>query len=367
LSLAAEHKHHMHTNSLQYNKSARNIQHLKNHSGLLVQIELSFLLQSKEVKIALKTIFTEKNLSNSIIARTAPGKFILLSLLVHVLVISFQAIHTPKKDVEIKPKPIHIKYIPNKEIKAEESPGEVVNIPEPKKSEKPEETNLLSNVDSRAHSDQNQSEINKYSRKKRIAPKKSSTAIEKQEQTKPIPKVEEKKQELDPELNGSELLSSEEIPPAEEIPESTTSKGLTALLDGIDPEKYASSDTLDPLAQDADDGESISLNTKEVKYASYFARVKHQIERVWNYPLEAAKKGIQGNVDLRFIISKDGSLKGVWVKDSSREEILDVAAIKAVQDAAPFYPFPLSIQRDKLSIIATFVYSPRFRHARSND
>jgi periplasmic protein TonB len=288
---------------------------------------------------------------------------------VHVLVISFQAIHTPEKEVEIKPNPINIKYIPNKEIKAEESPGEVVNIPEPEKSEKPEETDLLSNANSRAHSDQNQTEIKEYSRKKRIAPKKSGVTVEKQEQTKPIPKVEEKKPEPEPEseLKGSEFLSPEEMTPAEEIPESTTFKGLTALLDGIDPEKYASSDTLNPLEPEADDGESISLNTKEVKYASYFARVKHQIERVWSYPLEAAQKGIQGNVDLRFIISKDGSLKGVWVKDSSREEILDVAAIKAVQDAAPFYPFPLSIQREKLSIIATFVYSPRFRHARSND
>ena len=282
-----------------------------------------------------------------------------------MLVISFQAIHTPKKDIESKPKPIHIKYIPNKEVKAEESPGEVVNIPEPKKSEVPNETDLLSNANSRAHSNQNQTEIKKYSRKKRVAPKKSDTTIEKHEQPKPTAKVEEQKSE--PELNGSEPLSSEEMAPAEEIPESITSKGLTALLDGIDPEKYASSDTLNPSEQDTDDGESISLNTKEVKYASYFARVKHQIERVWNYPLEAAQKGIQGNVDLRFVISKDGSLKGVWVKDSSREEILDVAAIKAVQDAAPFYPFPLSIQRDKLSIIATFVYSPRFRHAQSND
>ncbi len=305
-------------------------------------------------------------MQKSIIARTAPGKFILLSLLVHLLVMTFQAIYTPKEEVEKKPKPIQIKYIPGKEIKAKEPPGEVINIPKPQKPELPKETDLLSNTNSRAHADQNKTGPKKYSHKKRIAPKKSGAIVKKQ--TAPTPKPEEEKKTTpEPELNGKKALIQEKTVPTVEAPESVGSKGLSALLDGIDLEKYASSETLTPLEEDSDDGESISLNTKEVKYASYFARVKHQIERVWTYPLEAAQKGIQGNVDLRFVISRDGTLTGVWVKDSSNREILDVAAIKAVQDAAPFYPFPLSIQRDKLSIIATFVYSPRFRHAKNNN
>ena len=39
-------------------------------------------------------------------------------------------------------------------------------------------------------------------------------------------------------------------------------------------------------------------------------------------------------------------------------EILDMAALKAVKEAAPFYPFPSTIQREKLTIQANFIYPP---------
>ncbi|QPJ66724.1 MAG: energy transducer TonB [Candidatus Nitrohelix vancouverensis] len=135
-----------------------------------------------------------------------------------------------------------------------------------------------------------------------------------------------------------------------------------SLLDGFDPEPYAASET-EATLEDLDDGESISLDTKEVKYASYFARIKHQIERVWAYPIEAAQRGIQGAVVLRFVIDKHGTLAGVWVKETSDSNMLDLAAIKAVKDAAPFYPFPITISKEKISIAARFEYTPRFVHA----
>ena len=61
---------------------------------------------------------------------------------------------------------------------------------------------------------------------------------------------------------------------------------------------------------------------------------------------------------LRFQISKDGNLLGVYLVDASGSELLDVAALKAVKGAAPFYPFPLTITKEKLSILATFISSP---------
>ena len=129
-----------------------------------------------------------------------------------------------------------------------------------------------------------------------------------------------------------------------------------ALLDGLDAEQFASMDT--DLLEDSDDNEPISLDTKEVKYADYFARIKHQIELVWVYPLTAAERGISGDLSLTFRISKDGNLMGVHLVEQSGYEILDVAALKAVKEAAPFYPFPKNIQRDKLTILANFVYAP---------
>lgn len=67
---------------------------------------------------------------------------------------------------------------------------------------------------------------------------------------------------------------------------------------------------------------------------------------------------ISGDLSLTFRISKDGNLMGVRLVEQSGHEILDVAALKAVKEAAPFYPFPKNIQRDKLTILANFVYTP---------
>ncbi|MEC7785972.1 MAG: energy transducer TonB, partial [Nitrospinota bacterium] len=78
----------------------------------------------------------------------------------------------------------------------------------------------------------------------------------------------------------------------------------------------------------------------------------------WVYPFDAARRGIIGDLSLTFRISKDGNLIGVQLVDQSGYEILDLAALKAVKEAAPFYPFPENIKRQKITILANFVYSP---------
>ena len=132
------------------------------------------------------------------------------------------------------------------------------------------------------------------------------------------------------------------------------------MLDGFDPGKYAMQDTQIPIGDGSDDDESISLDTTETRYVSYFNRIKHQIQRVWRYPAQAAQRGVSGQLTLKFQISRDGNLLSVRLVDNSGFEILDVAALKAVKEAAPYYPFPITIPKKKLSILATFVYSPNF-------
>ena len=135
-----------------------------------------------------------------------------------------------------------------------------------------------------------------------------------------------------------------------------------ALLDGFDASKYASVDT--NAKADVGDDEVISLDTTETKYASYFARIKHQIQRVWDYPEEAARRGISGELTLRFQIQRDGDLLDVRLIEGSGSELLDFAAIRAIKSAAPFYPFPVTIEKNKISILATFIYSPTYGASR---
>ena len=50
----------------------------------------------------------------------------------------------------------------------------------------------------------------------------------------------------------------------------------------------------------------------------------------------------------------------VRLVDPSGSNLLDDAAVNAVKGAAPYYPFPVTIERDTLSILATFIYSPAY-------
>ena len=133
--------------------------------------------------------------------------------------------------------------------------------------------------------------------------------------------------------------------------------GAMAMLNGLNVDKYASVDN----NQMEDDDEPISLDTKETKYADYFARIKFQIEQVWAYPLEAARRGISGQITLKFKLSREGNLVGIRLVNSSGTRTLDEAALQAVKQAAPYYPFPPNINKAKITILATFIYSPSYR------
>ncbi len=99
-------------------------------------------------------------------------------------------------------------------------------------------------------------------------------------------------------------------------------------------------------------GETISLDTRDFRYASYFAHIKRRIQNAWIWPVEAQKYG--GKLLLRFRLRKNGTLEEVRLIKSAGIRILDDLAMAAVTKAAPFEPFPVGLERK--SITATFVY-----------
>jgi periplasmic protein TonB len=282
----------------------------------------------------------------------------------------------PIQKKEVKgPPPIQVKYFESKK-KMDSKPGKIVDAPEPPvKPEKANRKEFLTKYDSRSHSNKKKTPEKIYKRKKTVVPKSKGSLSKTESNQRKVKKIASKKKFQ----KQSRLKPSKQPLPESDIgtfrsiisgktqktkPSSRQKAGVgstLALLDGFDAEQFAFLDT-DSL-KDSDDDELVSLDTTEVKYASYFARIKHQIERVWIYPSDAAQRGISGDLSLKFRISKDGNLMGVYLIDKSGFEILDVAALKAVKEAAPFYPFPKNIQREKISILANFVYTPNFQPA----
>jgi periplasmic protein TonB len=129
--------------------------------------------------------------------------------------------------------------------------------------------------------------------------------------------------------------------------------GRVPLLSGEDLEKYAQVRSSD---QQSASGGAVSLDTRELKYLSYFAHIKRRIERVWTYPQDAISNSLQGQLHLKFVLRSDGRVKTVELLRSSGYKVLDKEAWDAVVNAGPFGQFPPTIPDDELHITARFTY-----------
>ncbi len=104
-------------------------------------------------------------------------------------------------------------------------------------------------------------------------------------------------------------------------------------------------------------GDAVDINTTEFRFIGYFTNLRKEIELVWNYPYDAAVRGMQGSVGLVFTINKDGRAEGVKVLNSSGYKILDQAIVDAIALASPFAPLPSSLKKEKLTIKGNFTYT----------
>ena len=306
---------------------------------------------SKIQKLNLLARFNQKEffLYGSQLNNTKLGRFILIAFLLHSLAMTFQFLNLKKFNDSQKPPPIKVKYIHNQ--KSELLKKEDVTIDRPKiKNNKQAQSKLSKTIASAKSKKQTKKKHpkQKKSRKKNIPPPKTS-------------KLFNKIQQAQVRVNSKKTTTLSKISKLNTLPSHSSfskSQGALAMLDDLNLEKYAAQNLKAQNEEYLDDNKPIPLDTKEERYVSYFNRIKQQIQLVWIYPIQAAEKKISGQLTLKFEISRDGNLLGVHMANSSGFNILDIAAIKSVKESAPYYPFPITIKKNKLSILATFVYNP---------
>jgi protein TonB len=105
----------------------------------------------------------------------------------------------------------------------------------------------------------------------------------------------------------------------------------------------------------------LTASTREYAYAAYMRGWSDRVERVGNlnYPEEARRRGLHGDVLLTVVLNLDGSIKTIEVIQSSGQKVLDAAAERIVRLAAPFPPAPKSAERiDQLNITRTWRFQP---------
>ena len=98
----------------------------------------------------------------------------------------------------------------------------------------------------------------------------------------------------------------------------------------------------------------IGANAREYRFAQYEEDWRSKIERVGtsNYPAEARGK-LYGTLQLTVTIRPDGTVESVELNRSSGLKILDAAAHRIVQMAAPFAAFPSDIRKDTDLLVIT--------------
>jgi len=102
----------------------------------------------------------------------------------------------------------------------------------------------------------------------------------------------------------------------------------------------------------------IPLDTNNLRYFSYFARVQRSIDQSYYYPKEGASELQYGLVSISFEINRDGSLGKIKVIGSSGKEILDETAVTIIQNAAPFSKIPSRINRVPLRVVTNLLFIP---------
>ncbi len=105
----------------------------------------------------------------------------------------------------------------------------------------------------------------------------------------------------------------------------------------------------------------LHARTREYKYAAYMKAWEAKVERVGNlnYPEEAKRRGLSGQLRLDVALNPDGTVHSMTVLHSSGLPLLDDAAKRIVQLAAPFAPFPHNIheETDVLHITRTWRFN----------
>ena len=105
----------------------------------------------------------------------------------------------------------------------------------------------------------------------------------------------------------------------------------------------------------------VSASTQEYAYAAYLRQWVDRVERIGNlnYPDEARRRQLAGELVISVAIRRDGSVENAQVIRSSGIRLLDDAALRIAQLAEPYSPLPHTEENiDILHVTRTWQFLP---------
>jgi len=302
------------------------------------------------------------------------GNFLAISVSLHVVVALLTAFIRTAPIVTIPPV-IRVSVIMDAAPKANENflYGKIMEMPEQKKpalDEKPEKAEILSSLNARAKAKKKGDALKLRpapdSREMKVAEYAPEKQRHKQSSDNPNPSGEVRTTALENRFSEVALADAKHDKGGEQSPlqrdtlaktERETAKEQRA-LSAEDVDRFAVSNPAGVLETDSEI--VIPFNTRKFEYMDYFSSLRRTVSDAWNYPDEAMQKGIGGRTLLRITVDRGGILEEVKVISSAGTQALDDAALDAVRRSAPFKPFPDTLSKQRIHIVATFNYSPRY-------
>jgi protein TonB len=321
---------------------------------------LSAVLKQKELTTLASLVSKLKSLSALTIA-------IWISILIHIVILS-------------------VKFQPELKKFADRLPSLDVVLVNAKTKQAPDKAELLSqaNLDRGGNTDANRNlktalpapnekttELKlKPNSEARSAAKSAKLKAEEAREQKRVEELEKQAQELLTQIKSSKTIESNPTQKAASAdPELGEQKAKATALDRAD--LIAASLEMDRLqaqiAKQQDEYQKrpkrkfIGARTKEYRFAMYVESWRQKVERIgnMNYPEAAKAQKLYGQLRMTVSIKADGSLESVVIDQKSDHEVLNEAAKRIVELAAPYAVFPDDIKKDTdiLSITRTWTFT----------
>ncbi len=99
------------------------------------------------------------------------------------------------------------------------------------------------------------------------------------------------------------------------------------------------------------------INPAQEAMLRYQDMVKQRIEEVRRYPSWAKRQGIEGIVDLSFIVLSNGMSQDVKIIHSSGSKLLDEEAVETIKRANPFPPIPKEISTSSVQMEVSIIFT----------
>ena len=270
--------------------------------------------------------------------------FILISFMVHILLIAF--VKFDGEHEEERKEPINIEII-EKEPAPQPVPVRPVSPapPEPRPAPVPVPDDTKTEMipeDSVAPKPSEAPKSGAEEERRSKAPEKGATP--------PMPPQEPVRERPKPELPDKPVLPGMGFP--DKLPSAPMDREARDRI--LNP-----TDIIDRTAReggkDAEGEESVSMQQVKARYTSYFYKFRRQLYQTWTYPKQAAMKGEQGTVRIKFAIHKDGKITDIQVVRSSGYPDLDNEAVRALRSMGGV-PLPDSYDLSVLRVDGYFIY-----------